>query len=197
MVGLDGSQMAAHSPVPYAVARARHAVARAVAYEIAREDAIRRRICGPELRMADIDRTTLEVWQETWTGVHTSGAGGWDWVRLVDGLPHRAAVFPLAIWYGSDLCGLAIGYASRSRAARVRHTITLTFAERRPEPPAVPLRGYIVSIAAAAARAYGLALGARRLRLRNPDRRLLQFYQRLGFRIAWKNGHPVYCEVEI
>jgi len=103
----------------------------------------------------------------------------------------------MAIWFNGDLCGLALGYASRHRVFGVRHTITLTHVERRPEPPEVPLRGRVILIAITAAENYGITLGATRLRLSYPDRNLLRLYQRLGFSVAWKGDKPVYCEREI
>jgi hypothetical protein len=118
----------------YAVARARHTVARQEAYDGARDDAIAERVCGPELRITDIDAHALATRERTWSGVHPSGAGGWNWPGLVERLPSRAAVLPIAIWYGNDLCGLALGQASRHRADGCRHTVTLTYVERRPEP---------------------------------------------------------------
>ena len=182
----------------YGRARARHADARLEAYDAVREDAITHHGLSPEVRLADIDPQTMEVWRDTWGGrVHEPGIGGWDWPGLLERLPRRAAILPLAIWYGPDLCGLALGHASRHRAAGVRHTITLTYAERRPEPPQVPLRGLVIPLAVAVARNYGLALGATRLRLRYPDRNLLWYYQLLGFEVAWEGGKPVYCEQEI
>jgi type II secretory pathway pseudopilin PulG len=181
----------------YAAARARHANERADAYELAREDALEDGLSGPGLRMTDIDTRALAVWHQTWRGRHPSGAGNWDWPALVQRLPHRAAVLPVAIWHGNDLCGLVLGYASRRRANGSRHTVSLTHVERRPEPPDVPLRGGIISIAVQVALRYGLAIGARRLRLRNPDRKLLGFYESLGFEIAWKGETAPYCEREV
>jgi hypothetical protein len=181
----------------YAAARARHAMERAEAYEIARAVVLERGSCGPGLRFTDIEASTLEVWHSTWCGVHPSGAGKWNWPGLVEQLPHRAAVLPIAIWYGDDLCGLALGQASRRRANASRHTVTLTHIERRPEPPDVPLRGEVVSLAVEVALRYGLGIGARRLRLRKPDPNLLKHYERLGFKTVWKNGIPVYCEREV
>jgi hypothetical protein len=181
----------------YAAARARHATERAEAYEVARELMLERGICGPELRIADIDAHTLEVWRSTWRGVHPSGAGSWNWPSLVERLPHRAAVLRYGIWYDGDLCGLALGQASRARANRSRHTVSLTYVERRPEPPAVLLRGYIILIAVEVALRYGRAIGAQRLRLRNPDVNLLGQYQRTGFNAVWKGGIPIYCEREV
>jgi hypothetical protein len=184
-------------PPAYAAARGRHALARADAYAIAREAALERGVCSPDLRIADIDEHALATWRRTWRGTHPSRAGGWKWPLMLERLPHRAAVLPIAVWYGDDLCGLAMGHASRRRLNNSRHTITLTFVERRPEPPPVKLRGHIVSLAADAALQYGLGVGARRLRLRSPDRRLLGYYEQLGFQIVWEGGSPVFCEQEI
>lgn len=184
-------------PPAYTAARRRHAAARKAAYELTQLDAIEVGICGPELRLADIDEATLAVWKHTWHGVHPSGAGNWHWPSMIERLPRRAAVLPLAIWYGEDLCGLGLGHASRRRANGSRHTVTLTYVERRPEPPPVVLRGQILGLAVAAARSYGFTVGARRLRLRDPDRNLLQRYQQLGFSVVWKGSVPVYCEKEV
>lgn len=103
----------------------------------------------------------------------------------------------MAMWYGSDLCGLALGQASRSRAGGVRHTFTLTHVERRPEPPPVPLRGFTMSLAVAVAENYGRALGATRLVLREPDRNLLPNYEIVGFAVVQKLQEPLYCLKEI
>ena len=182
----------------YGQAKARHADARLEAYEAAREDAIANHGLGPVLRLADIDGRALDAWRQTWAGRrHETETGGWNWPELLRNRPRRAAVLPLAIWYGTDLCGLALGHASRHRAAGVRHTVTLTHAERRPEPPDVPLRGRIIPLAVAVARNYGLAVGATRLRLAYPDANLLWYYEALGFDVAWQGGKPVYCEQEI
>ena len=184
-------------PPAYAAARARHAKFRAQAYEAARDDVIERGVCGPELRITDIDSVALGVWEISWRGVHPSGAGGWNWRSMLENVPRRAAVLPIAVWYEDDLCGLALGQASRRRVNGSRHTITLTYVERRPEPPDVPLRGDIITIATTVAREYGLIIGGRHLRLRAPDRNLLQLYERYGFKPVWKGGIPVHCEREI
>jgi hypothetical protein len=182
---------------PYAAARDRHARMRANAYDVARYDALARQACGPALRFTDIDADASARWAQSWRGTHPSGAGGWKWPTLVESLPHRAAVLPVEIWYGDDLCGMALGRASRRRFNRSRHTVTLTHLERRPEPPDVPLRGHVADLAVGVARAYGEAIGARRLRLLNPDRNLLSYYEGMGFRTIWNAGIPRYCEKEL
>jgi hypothetical protein len=139
----------------YAAARDRHARMRGNAYAVARHDAIEKHWCGPDLWFADIDERALAVWERSWRGVHPSGAGGWRWPALVESLPRRAAVLPIAIWYGDDLCAMALGHASRRRFNRSRHTVTLTHLERRPEPPTVPLRGHVASLAILAAKGMG------------------------------------------
>jgi hypothetical protein len=182
---------------PYVDARHRHAKIRADAYAIARTDALHEGLCGPDLWLGDIDANALAVWERTWVGVHPSGAGKWNWRALVDQLPRRAAVLPVAIWSGNDLCGMALGHASRPRFNRSRHTVTLTHLERRPEPPDVPLHGSIANLAFGVIKRYGEAVGARRLRLLNPDRNLLEYYGRYGFGVVWKGKVPVFCEKEL
>lgn len=181
----------------YTAARNRHARARTEAYKISRANAMDQGLSGPELRIGDIDEHALAVWQRTWTGVHPCGAGGWNWRSIVENVPRRAAVLPFAIWHGDDLCGLAVGHASRHRFFGARHTVTLTYVERRPEPPEVPLRGKLVGLATAVAENYGIIIGARRLCLRAPDRRLVPHYQRYGFLTTWKGDVPLHCEREI
>jgi hypothetical protein len=181
----------------YRRARERHAALRQEAYSHTRDAAVAAGICGPALRLADIDDWALLAWRETWTGRHPSGAGGWNWPRLVERLPHRPAIMPLAIWHGDDLCGLALGHLSRRRTGGRRLTVTVSRIERRPEPPLVPLRGQVAVLAIVAARSYGSGLGARQIRLTYPDSALLGMYQRLGFRVVWKAGLPLHCEQEI
>lgn len=181
----------------YAAARKRHARFRADAYDVVHDDVIARGLCGPEFRVADIDGQALAAWERTWTGSHPSGAGRWNWPALMARLPRRAAVLPSAVWVGDDLCALVLGHASRPRLNGSRHTLTLTHVERRPEPPPVPLRGNVVFIAITIAENYGLAVGARRLRLRAPDRRLVGYYERVGFHTVWKGGIALYGEQEI
>jgi hypothetical protein len=181
----------------YADARHRHAKARAEAYDLAGFLAVQRGLCGPDLRFSDIDEEALAAWQRAWRSTHPSGAGGWNWRTLVEGLPRRAAVLPVAIWYGTDLCGLALGQLSRRRFNGSRHTVTLTYVERRPEPPGVPLRGQVVAIATTVAESYGVIMGARRLRLRAPDRNLLWYYEKYGFEVVRRGTSPLYCEREI
>jgi hypothetical protein len=153
---------------------------------------------GVRSRARRCDRAALGVWRSTWDcRRHGHGAGGWNWDELVASYHRRAALLPLAIWNGSDLCGLALGCASRHRAAGLRHTMTLNYIERRPEPPRVTLRGLVVPLAVAAARNYGLAPGATRLRLAYPDPRLLGYDGALGFSVAWKGATPLCCEQEI
>jgi hypothetical protein len=204
----DGSvrpSEARRSPEPqnvfedYRTAKARHAAARLEAYASAREDAIETLGIGADLRIADIDAEALAAWERTWARrTHPDGSGGWDWPALLDHrTPRRAAVLPVAIWYGSDLQGLVLGHASRRRAAGVRHTIALTYAERRPEPPHAPLKKRIIPLAISVAQAYGAAVGASRIRLMTPVPNLLGYYRLLGFSVVWGGTKPLYCEKEI
>jgi hypothetical protein len=176
----------------------RHRDARAIAYATARADAINDGGLGPELRITDIDRKALDAWERSWARrKHRGGAGGWDWPELVRSGPRRAAVLPVAIWYAEDLSGLALGRASRSREGGVRHSLTLSFIERRPEPPPVALKGLVVQLVIAIAENYGRALGASRLRMSAPDPNLLGWYESFGFEVVQMGGRPLFCTREI
>jgi hypothetical protein len=181
----------------YASARRRHADIRSDVYSFVQEDFIREGGFAADLRITDIDRAALEAWHATWIGKAHPLRGGWNWPELLEWMPHRAAVLPAALWYGEDLCGLILGRVSRHRRSGVRHTVTLTHVERRPEPPPVVLRGRVVLLAIAIAEGYGAALGGTRLRLGFPDPRLVRWYQELGFDVARVGGRAVYCEREI
>lgn len=83
--------------------------------------------------------------------------------------------FHVAVWSRSALCGLAIGTPSK------RQTILrVQYVEGAPWPH--PLKGYVLPVTLATAAAYGTALGARVLRLVEPDPSLQRRYQeRYGF----------------
>jgi len=183
---------------PYAIARRRHADIRSEVYSYVRDQYIRAGRVTEDLRITDIDRTAMEAWSGTWMGRrHAAHAGAWNWSLLMDSMPRRAAILPVALWSGDDLCGLALGRASRHRPTGVRHTVTLTHVERRPEPPPVALRGEIVLLSLSIATAYGRSVGASRLRLGYPEPRLIGWYERLGFVVARSGGKAVYCEREM
>jgi hypothetical protein len=60
------------------------------------------------------------------------------------------------------------------------------------------LRRLIVPLSVTVAEEYGRELGSSRVRLWNPDPRLLVYYRDvLGFAIAWKSERAVYCERRI
>ena len=128
--GVDEEEWIAVLRPAYAFARHRHAKARAEAYDLAQFRIVERGLCGPDLRITDLDDHALTTWERSWLGTHPSGAGGWNWRTLLESLPRRAAVLPVAIWYGNDLCGLALGQLSRRRFNGSRHTVTLTYVER-------------------------------------------------------------------
>jgi hypothetical protein len=78
------------------------------AYAATRRSAIANGLAGEDLSITDVDESALHAWRTTWSGLHPSGAGGWNWPALVERLPHRAAVLPVALWHGADLCGLVL-----------------------------------------------------------------------------------------
>lgn len=191
----DTSQRRIPAVSLFSRARARHAHVRSLAYRVTAETAVREGWSTSGIRLADIDPHTLDVWRHSWTCPHPHGALPWNWDALVEHMPRRAAVVPLAIWHGETLCGLARGYLTRPRL-HGRNAAVMQYIEACPANH--PLRGRIVEIAATAAEIYGAEFGARYLRLMNPDPALLAYYtQNFGFRVAYKGAVARYCEREI
>ena len=179
-------------------ARSQHAGIRREAYTATREEAMAVFNLGPQLRLADIDQIALDAWSATWNTQRPGGdTGRRDWPTLVQGFARKAAVLPLAIWYEEDLCALAIGRVLKARHGGMGYAVTLSYVERRPEPPRLPLKRTWTMLIVAAADNYGRALGAQWVRLRSPDRSLVPHYERMGFEIAREEKIVVYYQKEI
>ena len=170
-------------------AHIRHSAYRIVEKRIAAQSSI-------PVHLADIDRQALAVRRHTWTYPHWSGAGGWNWDKLAHSVLRRPSGFPIAVWSGDRLLALAVGRASRRRASRMRHTLSIHYVEAHPDP-LHPLRGRVLRIVFNAAEEYGRLLGAKRLRLLDPLPELVPHYRSMGFGIAGQYGRLVYLERRI
>jgi hypothetical protein len=148
------------------------------------------------IRLTDIDSHALDAWRSTWIHAHPLGYGGWDWDGLVARVCTRPSAFQVAIWSGEELCGLAVGRVSRRRPSGRRHTVSVHYLEGSPDR-GHPLRGRVAEVAIAAADAYGVILGARRVRLIDPLPGVFRTYERLGFSIARESGIRLYFEKRI
>jgi|GEM_PF-2923183 len=169
---------------------------RRIAYDTVRGEAAQTGFISVPLRIEETNEHTVAAWQATWRGPHPSGAGSWDWDRLLRRAWRRPSAFHVAIWSGEVLCGLGVGRVSKRRAFGLRHTISVHFVESAHDR-GHPLRYTIATLVIAAAVAYGKLLGATRIRLIEPLPGVIPLYERLGFTVAWKAGQPVYCERRI
>lgn len=175
-------------------AQERYARIRHSAYRIV-EKRIEARSSIP-VHLADIDRHALAIRRRTWTYPHWSGAGGWNWDKLAHSVLRRPSGFPVAVWSGDRLLGLAVGRASRRRASGMRHTLSIHYVEAHPDP-LHPLRRRVLRIVFNAAEEYGRLLGAKRLRLMDPLPELAPRYRSMGFGIEGQCGRFVYLERRI
>jgi hypothetical protein len=148
---------------------------------------------GVAVHLTDIDGYALEIRRRTWTFPHWSGSGGWDWDVLARPVLRRPSGFPIAVWSGDQLVGLAVGRTSKRRASGRHHTLSIHYVETHPDPRH-PLRSHILEIVFEAAEQYGRALGAERLRLVAPLPALMALYLRGHFGIAGRYGHTLYLE---
>jgi hypothetical protein len=174
----------------------RYSILRQAAYRAAEAEARRNGLIRSSFRFSEIDLAALHAWRSTWRGIQPFGYGAWDWEGLVRPIWRRPSGFHLAIWSGADLCGLAVGRASKRRPSGDRHLLSVHFLEGNPDPRH-PLKGQVADLAIACADSYGAALGARTLRLINPLPGLLRLYWGLGFSIAKSDSVPLYLERSI
>lgn len=141
--------------------------------------------------MTEIDASALAAFKDTWQGWHWSGYGGMNWVDLWHRFArqeHRS--FHCAVWYGDVLCGLAIGSVPRGHSY-----LTIRFIEGRPQGH--PLRGHVARITLAAGRYYAEGLLLPQIRLENPAPALADWYGRLGFTIAYREGVVRYLAMDL
>lgn len=173
----------------------RYARLRRLAYDSVEAIANRSRATAP-VRLRDVDADALVAWYDTWRGSNPLGYGGWDWPGLVAPVLRRPAGFPVALWSGNCLCGLAVGRASARRRSGTRHTLSVYFLEGNPDP-LHPLRGKVAPLALAAAEAYAALIGARRIRLIDPLPGVIRIYRRLGYAVALEPVKRLYLEKRI
>ena len=173
----------------------RYAQLQRIAFDQAQETA--RLTSGrADIRLTDIDAVALDAWRSSWLRPQALGYGGWDWTAIVAPLRRRPSAFRLAIWCGSQLCGLAVGRASKRRRSGIRHSLSVHYLESIPDP-LHPLRGRIAAIALEGAEAYAAVLGAWRVRLIDPRPGVIRIYQRLGFGVASNSAMKLYLEKRI
>ena len=158
------------------------------AFERIRHSLVTRRVVDGSFAVRGLDVSAVEAWERTWRGSpHWSRRGGFQWALLHRRYCRKPRNFHCALWYGSELCGLAAGRLSESHGVLCLH-----FMEGNPNPDH-PLRGNVAAITFACAELYAIAVGASRLLLKNPDPELTGYYSELGFGVAYSDHGTRYC----
>lgn len=160
---------------------------RRIAYRRALERCVGFSAASTKTRITPISHEALAAYSASWLEVaHWSGEGNWPWGSLIPQVLRKPRSFHVAVWEGTELCGLAMGTVSKGR-----RQLTLRFMESCPRPDH-PLRSRITLIVFEAATAFGEALGAERILLRNPLPAMRPLYQRFGFTLAFHRAGVVY-----
>lgn len=166
------------------------------AYALVQADALASGVVSVPLRLTDCTAYTLSVWQQTWTGSHPSGWGGWEWELLLRRAWKHPAAFHLAIWSSDTLCGLATGRVPKRHPEGIRSVVFIDYLESAHDPRH-PLRGSIATLATSSAHAYGRLLQAGAVRLKEPLPGVIALYAGLGFRPVYEGERVLYCERRI
>lgn len=148
-------------------------------YELARLDVAPTRILtGLDLR--EIDDEALEL----------SQGWGFPWRKIVGQFRPYDRRFEVAVWCGRELCGLAVG-----RASKGKRNVTIHFIERSADQN--PFAGAITLIVTECAYRYAQILGSEWLIAKNPVPEMVPTYERLFFALAGNRKGSTYYAREI
>lgn len=141
-------------------------------------------------RAGPINGATLSAWETQWTPSFTGSVdyGEWNWVdrRREFRSPSR---FEVALWCGTELCGMAIGKLSAGRTI-----VGVHYMERR-RSGINPLAGHVMYLVSACASEYALMLGSKAVRFWRPAPGLIDKYATIGFHdTPPRGGLPGFCE---
>jgi len=128
------------------------------------------------LRLNPIDPAALAAFQDGWRE-HWARMTDWDWAEAEHRTPKG---FNVAIWHNDELCGLASGKLTGSKALR------LDYLEGR--PGGHPLKGQIIPLVLTCADAYRILTGSKELKLYDVWEPLVPVYKDHGFELAPESG---------
>ncbi|WP_298150933.1 hypothetical protein [Flavobacterium sp.] len=140
-----------------------------------------------DMRLTDINAEALyqiSTWRSQYHGELKRSPPGWDWTKEVIKYRRRPRRVELAIWSGSDLCGLVIGRVSDRRVVASIHLI-------ESNPGQHPLRGYIAPIAVRWLSTFAVMISCREIAIERPVAELIEYYQELGFVDAITKGKKI------
>lgn len=134
----------------------------------------------------DIDRVALHAWSATWTGLHPSGYGAFEWGRIAARYCRHPRNFQAALWADDILCALAVGAVKRDHSR-----MSLEYLARKQNAPN-PLAGEVTGIVTVAALYDCAALQIPLLEIANPAPGVERLYREAGFTLAYNRGSTRY-----
>ncbi|HET6764384.1 MAG TPA: hypothetical protein VFH27_11950 [Longimicrobiaceae bacterium] len=162
------------------------------AFACVRDSLVGRGILGTSLSLSGIDPRAVDAWERTWRGTaHWSLKGGFHWAALHRRYCRKPRNFHCAVWYGEELCGLAVGKLSEAH-----EVLCLHYMEGNPDPDH-PLRGNVADIVFACAHLYAVAVDSKCILLKDPDPALEGYYAGLGFGLAYVERNARYCRRDL
>lgn len=142
-----------------------------------------RSIIPAPLALQSMNTNTITAWQG-WPRRRTPPNGGWNWLSWARQFCNDIDRFEVAIWSKNDLCGLALGSPSRARTNLNVHIV-------EGAPWLHPLRGWITPLVLETAVSYGIAFGCTWLRFIEPNPRMRQQLNTLGFRYVLQTNRKL------
>ena len=143
-----------------------------------------------DLRLLPIDDQALGFWLAL-NQMGDLDETGFPWDKIHSLFQSRPRRFDLAVWDGLNLCGMAMGEASKGKKF-----VTLKWMERFPTPHNLP-RGGLSRIVFMAMSEYGKILGAQSLRVKDPLPGTESLYLEHQFSLAGRVAGAQYLTREI
>jgi hypothetical protein len=146
------------------------------------------REAGRHIKITNITLGDIDEISRKWKGRRYP----WNWFEFKMKFRHIPYRFEMAIRCQGELCGVAIGKASRGKEHK-RH-VSAYFLEGNPDGNH-PLKGLVAPIVIAGLERYAVMLGCEYIRLVNPLPEVLPRYRNLGFgEVARVPEGALYCE---
>lgn len=132
------------------------------------------------VRLQDIDPAALEAAQ-AWGPDNRLENGGWDWQRAYKRHRTYSSIFPPAVWYHDQLCGLALGWITKGKLYMRMNLI-------QGSPTNHVLKGNVAYILLTAAEFYADGAGIPMVTIEQPLPAVVPHYQDYGYKLVKEKG---------
>ncbi|MBB2169969.1 hypothetical protein HLH36_16725 [Gluconacetobacter aggeris] len=134
----------------------------------------------PSIRIVGIDQVAIKHANERWV-YEENRPRVFNWFYINEHYSKYIRKIDVAIWHGADLCGMAIGKASRGKNAE-NSNVTIEFIQGAPGS-INPIKGNVAPISVEVFNNFGFLTDKRVVYLESPLPAVVPYYTNIGFSI--------------